>query len=301
MDDPTAALMPMMTLTVGEDLKEQDQHHSFNGMMGDPDSDQDSSDPNRFNAYLNRGSELWTHWSWLGGQGKMSLMRCNYCHVNKQLKNAPKCRRHLIKCPKTPEPVRRYFEKKEIEATRVSALMRELRSKEIKFPRNSAAHNIDPSNNNIVHKGSSDNHHNTKVPVPTANDLKHLQLKQHTASMNNVIVKQQSNGHGGGSTGSASPADMSLSGSPKFSVKSENHHHHNNHNHHHNTVDIKPVLSSPLTLNGGKSAKHDSNGGGNHALRNDNNNILFNELSMYYQQFLVSQQPLSLPHQFLTS
>ncbi len=384
MDDPLSALMPMMTLTVGEgDINgggggkssadsfrsspgtsmlhspgDEDHFGGGNGSGGDSDLD---NDPNRFNAYLNRGSELWTHWLWLGGQGKMSLMRCNYCQVNKQLKNAPKCRRHLIKCPKTPEPVRRYFEKKEVEATRVSALMRELRSKEIKFPRNSVPPPSDPSHSGGGgHHGkvSSDNsnnshshhhHHNNKVPIPTANDLKHLQQKQHSTSLNSVIVNKQqpSNGHGhghgngtgghglgsSGSTGSASPADMSLSGSPKFSGVSAksaaNHHHHGNHQGHHHhqqpqhhlsssssTLDIKPVVhSSPLMLNGNKSAKHDNlNGGGNGnhaaaaaaaALRNnDNNSAFLNGISLYYQQLLVSKititHSLSFPpHQFL--
>ena len=377
MDDPLSALMPMMTLTVGEgDINgggggggkssadsfrsspgtsmlhspgDEDHFGGGNGSGGDSDLD---NDPNRFNAYLNRGSELWTHWLWLGGQGKMSLMRCNYCQVNKQLKNAPKCRRHLIKCPKTPEPVRRYFEKKEVEATRVSALMRELRSKEIKFPRNSVPPPSDPSHSGGGggHHGkvSSDNssnnshhnhhhHHNNKVPIPTANDLKHLQQKQHSTSLNSVIVNKQqpSNGHGhglgsSGSTGSASPADMSLSGSPKFSGVSaksaENHHHHHQGHHHHqqqqqhhlsssSTLDIKPVVhSSPLMLNG-KSAKHDNlNGGGNGnhaaaaaaaALRNnDNNSAFLNGISLYYQQLLVSKITIThslslLPHQFL--
>lgn len=164
-----APIMPLFSMTVGStEIKPLE----LSGNSSDSDS---RSDPNRFNAYLNRGSELWTHWSWLGGQGKMSLMRCNYCLVNKQLKNAPKCRRHLIKCSKTPEPVRKYFEKKEIEASRVSAFMREIRSKEVKFPRN-------------------DKPFEEKLPVPTANDLKHLQQKQHQATLNTALVKQNGNG-----------------------------------------------------------------------------------------------------------
>lgn len=166
-------LLPMLTLSDNADMKASHSPDEFDNSSDSSLSRQ--NDHNRINAYLNRGSELWTHWTWLGGQGKMSLMRCNYCLVNKQLKNAPKCRRHLIKCQKTPELVRKYFEKKEIEATRVSAFMREVRSKEIKFHRND--------------KQLLDD----KVPVPTANDLKHLQQKQQQASINTVIVKQNGN------------------------------------------------------------------------------------------------------------
>lgn len=132
---------------------------------------------NRFNAYLNRGSELWTHWTWLGGQGKMSLMKCNYCQVNKQLKNAPKCRRHLIKCQKTPELVRKYFERKELEASRVSAFLREVRSKEAKFPRNE-----NRSQNNQSMENGSGGSEMKKSSQPTANDLKHLNSKQSNCS-----------------------------------------------------------------------------------------------------------------------
>lgn len=251
LSDDHSSLMPMLTLTVGNtEIKPVRTPDYFS--QDDSDGSNPDSDPNRFNAYLNRGSELWTHWSWLGGQGKMSLMRCNYCLVNKQLKNAPKCRRHLIKCPKTPEIVRRYFEKKEVEATRVSALMRELRSKEIKFPRNSEPH----------HKPQSDNHH--KLPVPTANDLKHLQLKQHNqVSINNVIVKKdQQQQH--------SPADMSLS---KMHMKSE-------------PVDM--IKSSYSSMPNNKSSKHEVSPMTvpNHGSRNDNH--LINELSIFYQQIMVS-------------
>ncbi|OTF79435.1 hypothetical protein BLA29_012346, partial [Euroglyphus maynei] len=116
----------------------------------------------------------------------MSLMRCNYCLVNKQLKNAPKCRRHLIKCQKTPEMVRKFFERKEIEASRVSAFMREIRSKEVKFPRNQQQQQTQLSANEKaeskthitppphIHRSAS----SRIVPKPTANDLKHLNQKQ---------------------------------------------------------------------------------------------------------------------------
>lgn len=175
MDANDGDLMPLLTLTVGNtEIKPAQSSDEYEDTNSDSSVNK-HNDPNRINAYLNRGSELWTHWTWLGGTGKMSLMRCNYCLVNKQLKNAPKCRRHLIKCVKTPELVRKYFEKKEIEATRVSAFMREIRSKEVKFHRNE--------------KQLTDD----KVPVPTANDLKHLQQKQQQASINNVIVKQNGN------------------------------------------------------------------------------------------------------------
>lgn len=251
LSDDHSSLMPMLTLTVGNtEIKPVHTPDYFS--QDDSDGSNADSDPNRFNAYLNRGSELWTHWSWLGGQGKMSLMRCNYCLVNKQLKNAPKCRRHLIKCPKTPEIVRRYFEKKEVEATRVSALMRELRSKEIKFPRNSEPH----------HKPQSESHH--KLPVPTANDLKHLQLKQHNqVSINNVIVKKEQQQH--------SPADMSLS---KMHMKPE-------------PVDM--IKSSYTSMPNNKSSKHEVSPMTvpNHGSRNENH-LNMNELTFIYQQIIVS-------------
>lgn len=237
------------------------------------DEDEDSSspgDPNRFNAYLNRGSELWTHWSWLGGQGKMSLMRCNYCLVNKQLKNAPKCRRHLIKCPKTPDIVRRYFEKKEVEATRVSALMRELRSKEIKFPRPVN------QNNKVVdqHNYQSSQQQHSKFPIPTANDLKHLQSKQQqqNASINSVIVK---NNH-----------QTNIEGTQLSKIAKFNDPPSNNHNNHKSSSQNNQLNSYQMPIKAPKN-------GQNVNVKSENNqrsssvsdNTLF-ELSLFYQQIM---------------
>ena len=246
------------------------------------DEDEDSSspgDPNRFNAYLNRGSELWTHWSWLGGQGKMSLMRCNYCLVNKQLKNAPKCRRHLIKCPKTPDIVRRYFEKKEVEATRVSALMRELRSKEIKFPRPVN------QNNKVVdqHNYQSSQQQHSKFPIPTANDLKHLQSKQQqqNASINSVIVK---NNH-----------QTNIEGTQLSKIAKFNDPPSNNHNNHKSSSQNNQLNSYQMPIKAPKN-------GQNVNVKSENNqrsssvsdNTLF-ELSLFYQQIMVCFNHFSFP------
>lgn len=159
--------MPLLTMSNSMDDMDSSQQSPQSG-SGSPNSYEDSI-AMKYNSYLNRGSELWAHWTWMGGQGKMSLMRCNYCMVNKQLKNAPKCRRHLIKCVKTPEFVRKFFEKKEKEATQVSAFMRQIRSRDVKLSRSE----VMP----------------TEMPMPTANDLKHMQKKNQSAVVNSVINK----------------------------------------------------------------------------------------------------------------
>lgn len=170
-----------------------------------------SPDQKQFNNYLNRGSELWTHWTWLGGQGKMSLMQCNYCLSNKQLKNAPKCRRHLIRCTYTPEHIKKYFEKKEAEATNASAFMKQVRAREIKI-RNILNHNNDSDSSDNVNQQQQQQQQpkrqeknfrqellqlnsvseEPKLPMPTANDLRHLQNKQNNNNGNLLIASAQS-------------------------------------------------------------------------------------------------------------
>ncbi len=52
---------------------------------------------------------IWLHWTHKSGNGKKERVQCNYCKSNTQLKNAPKCKQHTIKCNKTPPNVKRVF------------------------------------------------------------------------------------------------------------------------------------------------------------------------------------------------
>ncbi|CAG2115057.1 unnamed protein product, partial [Medioppia subpectinata] len=49
-----------------------------------------------------RPVDIWRHWKHVSGSGSKSVVECMYCG-NKQQKHAPKCRRHLMKCPKNPK------------------------------------------------------------------------------------------------------------------------------------------------------------------------------------------------------
>ncbi|KAH9397231.1 hypothetical protein TYRP_003541 [Tyrophagus putrescentiae] len=58
-------------------------------------------------------SDLWSHWTCLGGKGRKAQIKCNYCGREQQ-KRLETCRGHLIKsCPQTPQHVRDYFQKYE--------------------------------------------------------------------------------------------------------------------------------------------------------------------------------------------
>lgn len=138
-DDHTFGEDEMASSSQGSPLQDEALILRSNNSAGDGSSDEQASESASSTSqqprdYVNRGGELWNHWTWLGGTGKMSLMNCNYC-PNKQLKNAPKCRRHLIKCPNCPEPIRKQFEKRELEANKVSEMMKEIRSQGIKVSR----------------------------------------------------------------------------------------------------------------------------------------------------------------------
>ena len=54
---------------------------------------------------------LWLHWTEFTDSTNKCKVRCNYCR-NIQLKHAPKCRKHLIKCKKTLQLLKRGLEKK---------------------------------------------------------------------------------------------------------------------------------------------------------------------------------------------
>jgi hypothetical protein len=65
----------------------------------------------------NSADNVWLHWTWYTGSGPKSRMYCNYCKKAKQLKNATKCRKHLIICKKTPANIKELF-KEEIKSKR---------------------------------------------------------------------------------------------------------------------------------------------------------------------------------------
>jgi len=52
---------------------------------------------------------IWLHWTHISGDKKKERVQCNHCKSHIQLKNAPKCKRHTIKCDKTPIIVKRRF------------------------------------------------------------------------------------------------------------------------------------------------------------------------------------------------
>ena len=55
-----------------------------------------SGDPNSF----------WSHWILDVKIGNKQKVKCRYCKGHIQLKNRPKCKRHLLRCPKTPDDVK---------------------------------------------------------------------------------------------------------------------------------------------------------------------------------------------------
>lgn len=52
-------------------------------------------------------SAIWNHWNHESGTGKGEKVRCKYCKVSVQTKNAPKCRRHTLNCKQVPNSIRK--------------------------------------------------------------------------------------------------------------------------------------------------------------------------------------------------